>query len=148
MRTKEEFFAFEKEKQKIFDKFYKDNSWEVNRITGAKNKDYDCEVLLDSKWYKIEEKYRSSDFNDCLIETIQDTETNSPGWLYYCKADYVFYGVGSKIYCIDLPELRRFVEKHKHIFNKKISKKGWGITENIVIDWSTLIINKIAKLIN
>lgn len=147
MKTKKEFFEFEKQTRKIFDDYYKRRGLKCKRIIGKDNKNYDCEILLDDKWYKIEEKYRSLDFDDCLIETIQDTKTNSLGWLYYSKADYIFYGVKNKIYCIDLPKLKRFIEKHKDIFNKKISKKGWGITENIVIDWSTLEINKIAKRI-
>ena len=95
----------------------------------------------------MEEKYRSTDYNDCLVETIQDTKTNSPGWLYYSEADYILYGIGNKIYCIDLPKLKGFIERNKDAFNKKISKKGWGITENIVVDWSTLQMNKIAKRI-
>lgn len=147
METKQEFFEYEKKTRKIFDDFYKKKGFEVKRIYGIENKNYDCEVKIGEIWYKVEEKYRSSDFDDCLIEMIQDTETNSPGWLYYCKADYVLYGVSKKIYCIDLPRLKSFVEKYKDMFNKKISKKGWGRTENIVIDWATLKINKIAKLL-
>lgn len=148
MQTKQEFFEFENQTRKVFDDFYKKKGYEVKRITGIKNKDYDCEVKIGDVWYKVEEKYRSVDYKDCLVETMQDTETNSLGWLYYCKADYILYGVASKIYCIDLPRLKSFIEKFKDKFNKKISKKGWGRTENIVIDWATLKINKIAKLIN
>jgi hypothetical protein len=148
METKQEFFDFEnKISRPFFDKFYSAKGYEVKRITGIKNKDYDCEVKIGEVWYKVEEKYRSREIHDCLIETMQDTETSAIGWLYYCKADYILYGGGNKIYCIDFPQLKKFLEKYKDKFNTKISKKGWGITENIVIDWPTLKINKIAKQI-
>lgn len=148
MKTKQEFFNFEDKISKpFFDKFYSAKGYEVKRISGVKNKDYDCEVKIEDTWYKIEEKYRDREITDCLIETIQDTKTNSPGWLYYCKADYILYGGGNRIYCIDFPKLKSFLEKFKDKFNTKISGKGWGITQNIVIDWSTLKANKIAKQI-
>lgn len=147
LETKKELFDYEREKRKVFDDFYQQKGWNFRRITGKENKNYDCVIYLNNRWYKIEEKYRSKDYNDCLIETIQDIKTNSSGWLYYCKADYIFYGVGTKIYCLDLPKLKNFVNKYKDKFNKKISKKGWGETENIVIDWIVLEINKIAKRI-
>jgi len=148
MLTKQDFFSFEnKIARPFFDKFYEAKGYGVKRMTGIKNKDYDCEVKIGDKWYKIEEKYRDREITDCLIETIQDTETNAPGWLYYCKADYILYGGGNKIYCIDFNQLKIFLEKHKDKFNTKISKKGWGRTENIVIDWPTLKVNKIAKQI-
>ena len=147
MQTKKEFFEFENKTQKIFDDFYIKKGYQVKRIQGTANKDYDCEVQIDGKWYKIEEKFRSLDYNDCLVELVQDTETNSPGWIDYCKADYILYGVGDKIYCIDLPQLKDFVAKHKDKFNKKISKKGWGRTENLVIPWYIIKANNLGKRI-
>lgn len=145
METKQEFFEFERQTRKVFDEYYKERDFGVKRIIGEANKDFDCEVNLGGKWYKVEEKYRSHDYNDCLVETMQDTETQAPGWLYYTKADYIMYGVANKIYCIDLPGLKKFITKNKDNLNKKISSKGWGRTENVVIDWYTLKANKIAK---
>ena len=55
--------------------------------------------------------------------------------------------MGNRIYLVEMARLKSFVERYKDKFNKKISKKGWGITENIVVDWSTLQMNKIAKRI-
>lgn len=147
MRTKEEFFEYEKQKRKVFDDFYEERGWQCKRIFGKQNKDYDCEVLIDGKWIKVEEKYRSVDYRDFLIETNQDTKTNNEGWLYYCKADYIFYGVANKIYYIDLPKLREFINRVGDRFHKKISKKGWGITENLAIPWPVIIVNKIGERI-
>src|SRR3990167_4514840 len=147
MKTKEEYFDFEKENQRHFNEYYKSQGWPYKRIYGKENKDYDCVVLIDWAWIKIEEKYRSKEYPDLLAETIQDTKTNSPGWLYYTKADWLLYGVSDKIYKIDMSMLKSFIENHGDKFNKKISKKGWGITENIAIPWYTIIHNGIGQRI-
>jgi len=147
MKTKEEFFHFEKEKQKIFNDFYKKNNWGVKRITGKENKNYDCLIRKDGIWYKIEEKYRSNNWKDLAVETIQDIKTNSPGWLYYTKAQYLFYGMDEIIYAIDIEKLRNFIKNNSEKFDTFISEKGWGITKNIIIPWYTIIDNKIGKRI-
>ncbi len=82
-----------------------------------------------------------------MVETIQDTETNEPGWLYCTEADWILYGMGERIYLVDVQKLREFVEINKDKLNKKISKKGWGITENLIIELSTILYNKIGKLV-
>ena len=83
----EDNFRFEKEKQQFFNKIYKSKGWAYKRIYGKENKFYDCVVLVDERWVKVEEKYRRRGWPDLLVEIIQDTETNSPGWLYYTQAD-------------------------------------------------------------
>ena len=145
MNTKEEFFKWERDKRKIFDEFYKSKGWECKRISGKANKDYDCLLFVNNEWKKVEEKFLSKDYGYLLVETIQDTETNDPGWLYYTKADYIFWGFEDTIYQIDMNKLLPFVEKHGDKFNKKISVKGWGRTENIAIPWYTIIDNKIGE---
>ena len=141
----EDFFEFERENRKLFDDFYRSKGWACKRIYGKENKKYDCELLIDGNKVKVEEKFRSKVWPDCLVETIQDTKTNSPGWIYYTKADYILYGMGNEIYSLDAQKLRNFVENHKDAFNKKISRKGWGITENIAIPWYILFHNGIAR---
>ncbi len=147
MKTKEEFFEFEREKQKIFDEFYKDNGWPYKRIFGKDNKKYDCVVLINGDWIKIEEKFRSRDWPDLLVETIQDTETNDPGWLYYTEAELLLYGMDKKIYKIDIQKLKEFVDNYKDKFNEIISEKGWGITKNLVIPLSIIFINGLGERI-
>jgi len=147
MKIKEEFFQFSNQKEKEFDKFYKSKGWEVKRIYGKENKDYDCLIKKDGIWYKIEEKYRSSEWKDLAVEIIQDTKTNSLGWIYYTKAQYLFYGMGEKIYAVDMKKLRNFIKNNSEKFDTFISEKGWGITKNMVVPWYTIIDNKIGKRI-
>ena len=147
MQTKEEFFQFEKEKQKIFNEFYQENNWPYKRIFGKENKKYDCVILIDKRWIKIEEKFRSKDWPDFLVEIIQDTKTNSPGWIYYTQADWILYGIGKKIYRVEVQKLREFLKFYENELDVKISEKGWGTTENLVIPWSVVIINSIGKIV-
>jgi len=146
-KTKEELFAYEKEKQEFFNRFYQEKGWPYKRIFGKENKKYDCVILIDGKWIKIEEKHRTRIWPDLAVELIQDTETNSPGWLYYTEADWILYGMGEIIYLVEVRKLREFVEKYKDKFNIKISRKGWGNTENLIIEWSVILQNEIGKLL-
>jgi len=147
LNTKEELFAFEREKQKIFNKFYQEKNWPYKRIFGPENKKYDCVVRIEDKWVRVEEKYRSRNWSDLAVELRQDTETNDPGWLYYTEADWLFYGMGERIYLVEISKLREFVKLYKDKFNTIISKKGWGITENLVIPWSNIIRNGLGKIV-
>jgi len=123
------------------------------RIVGPKNKEYDVLVKLDdSKWWKIEEKYRSKDYGDLLVETIQDTETLAPGWIHTTKAQILFYGFenmlgGHIIYWVGMKRLRDFVNKNKDNYQERISTKGWGRTVNIAIPWETIVAEKLGGII-
>jgi len=144
-KTKEELFAYERSKQEFFNKFYRDKNWPYKRIFGKENKKYDCVILINGKWIKVEEKHRIKTWPDMAVELVQDTETNSPGWLYYTEADWILYGMGEKIYLVEVEKLKEFVRKYKDKFNTKISKKGWGITLNLIIPLSIIIYNNIGR---
>jgi len=144
-KTKEELFAYERKKQEFFNKFYRDKNWPYKRIFGKENKKYDCVILINGKWIKVEEKHRIKTWPDMAVELVQDTETNSPGWLYYTEADWILYGMGEKIYLVEVEKLKEFVRKYKDKFNTKISKKGWGITLNLIIPLSIIIYNNIGR---
>ena len=147
MQTKEEFFQFAKEKEKVFNKFYKDRDWPYKRIFGKDNKKYDCVLLINGKWIRVEEKFQGKEWPSMAVELIQDTETNNSGWLHYTEADWILYGMGERIYLVEFQKLREFIELYKSKFNTIISKKGWGITENLIIEWSIIIQNGIGKMI-
>lgn len=147
METKTELFEFEQANQWRFNQLYQKHDIPYKRISGEDNKKYDCVILWEGEWIKIEEKYRSSDFNDLLVELIQDTETNDPGWIVYSEADYLIYGVSQKFFIVDLPRLREFVKKHGSKFNQIVSEKGWGRTVNIAIPLYTIFDNKLGKKI-
>jgi len=148
LETKEELFEFEREKGRpVFDKYYKSKNLFCKRIYGKDNRKYDCLIKINGKWVKVEEKYRSRYYPDLLVETKQDTETNSPGWIEETEADYLLYGVKERIFAVDIPKLKSFVERNKNNFDKIISKKGWGRTENIAIPWYVLESNGISKIV-
>ena len=143
--TKEELFAYAREKEEFFNKFYREKDWPYKRIFGKENKKYDCVILVKDRWIKVEEKHRIKVWPDIAIELIQDTETNSPGWLYYTEADWILYGMDEIIYLIEFQELKEFVKKYKDKFNTKISKKGWGNTLNLILPLSIIIHNNIGR---
>lgn len=145
MKTKEDFFKFEKDKQIIFNTYYKRKGWKVKRVNGKENKKFNCLVDIGGKLWKFEEKARSKDWNDLLVEITQDAETNSPGWIYYSEADYILYSTPDNFYAINFKKLKKYVEKYGENYNFIISDKGWGKTINIAIPWELLIKNNIAK---
>ena len=145
--TTEQMFVYEREKRKFFDEFYREKGWPYKRIYGKDNKKYDCVILINGKWMKVEEKHRVKMWPDMAVELSQDTKTNSSGWLDYTEADWIFYGMGECIYLVEVRKLREFVGHHKDKFNIKISKKGWGITENLIIPWSIILQNNLGRMI-
>jgi len=145
MRTKEEFFEFEKKKRNFFDSYYKKKNWPFKRISGPENKRYNSLVEIAGKKFKFEEKARSSDYGDFLVELVQDTETQSPGWLYYCEADYILYSTPTCFYAVNFHKLKDFMRKQGGGYPLKISTKGWGKTTNAAVPWRDLIAHGIAK---
>jgi hypothetical protein len=147
MNKKEDFFRFSRLKQKFFDAYYKKKGWPYRRIQGSENRRYNCLVEINGKKWKFEEKSRTADYDDFLVEIKQDIKTGDPGWLYYCEADYILYSTPKSFYAIRLSRLREFVKKNGANYPIKISKKGWGETMNIAIPWADLISQKIAQKI-
>ena len=142
-----EFLEFEKKHRKFFDDYYKKKGWNFQRITGKENKRFNSLVEIDGKKWKFEEKVRSANYNDLLVELVQDTATNSPGWLYYCEADYILYSMPSDFYVVTLGKLKNYVRNYGSKYCFIISEKGWGKTLNIAIPWNILIDLKIARKI-
>lgn len=145
MKTKEEFFEFEKKKRRFFDAYYRKKNWPFQRIVGSENKRYNCLVEIGGKKWKFEEKARSEEYGDFLVELVQDTETKSPGWLYYCEADYILYSTPNYFYAINFRKLKKFMEHHGGNYPLRVSTKGWGKTTNAAIPWKDLIEQGIAK---
>jgi len=133
------FYEKEREGQRLLDLYYISRKHEVDRSGSCK--DFDC--ILD-RTEKVEEKIRSKERKDLLIEVIQDMSTYSPGWFYETKCDYLHYvfmnDTGTKItsfYRFDWPKLKGwFIGKYlktKHFPESIVSTKGWGITLNISV---------------
>jgi hypothetical protein len=148
MKTKEEFFRFEKEQRRFFDDYYRGKRWGCQRINGKENKRYDCLIFIGTREIKIQEKVRSEDYGDFLVELIRDTNTGDKGWLYTCEADYILYKTPKNFYWIDRQKLKNHMEKFGVDYKTIESIKGWGRTINAIIPWKIIIENKIGGRID
>lgn len=123
----------EKESQEFMDLFYKSKEWAFDRSKHCK--EYDLII----NGCEVEEKFRYCDYNDFLIEIIQDMITFNKGWYYYTTAKRIFYVINdSKLYSVNWPEFKNwFKSEYKNIkeLQAKVSIKGWGLTINISINW-------------
>lgn len=137
--------------------FYKNKNWIVaeDNIDGDKPISWDVKLEVFAGQYKlVDEKVLTSEWDDCLVEIIQDMRIKSWGWLFGDK-DWVLYGSWavldaerpSSLYLVKMPELRNYIFSLKGIIKTAISHKGWGITWNIILEWSDLIELKIAQKI-
>ena len=91
MPTFDDYLEFEKTKKEFFNKLYRELGCEI--ISRADCKDYDCKLRKGEYTFTIEEKARKKLWDDILVETIQDTESDNLGWIYYSKADFLVYGM-------------------------------------------------------
>jgi hypothetical protein len=136
-KEKREYFAFEAMCQKVLDNYYLSRGHKVDRSKSCK--DFDC--ILDEKW-KVEEKFRDREYNDILIEIVQDLKTFDAGWFIKTKCDYLHY-----IFMKDDSIIRfmRFkwndfrnwyLENYLSVHSNHqsiVSKKGWGVTINLSV---------------
>jgi len=135
---------FDLERKKHFDFFlpyYQEQNWQVIKD----NVDGNCKISCD-------EKVREGDHRDCLVELIQDIKTGSLGW-YFSKKDWILYGswanietiYPSSLYLVKTKELENYVCDLEGFIKTCISKKGWGITYNLVLNWDELIKKNIVE---
>jgi len=144
------YFAFEKKKHfDFFLPFYQEKNWIVHKDNIAGNCPIDWDVKLETfanQFILVDEKARQGDFGDCLVEIIQDMNTKKLGW-YFGEKDYILYGswidtesnYPSSLYMIDAKKLKEYINNLDGFIKTCISKKGWGNTWNIVLDWGDLI---------
>ena len=150
------YFDFERKKHfEFFLPYYKEKNFIVDKDNIDGNCAIDWDVRLEifaNKFILIDEKARQGDFNDCLVEIIQDMKTGKLGWLFG-KKDWILYGswadketaYPSSLYLIKSKELKQYINDKDGFTKTCISKKGWGITWNIVFFWNDLVNKKIAK---
>lgn len=147
MPTFDDYLKEEKKHQPFFDKLYSDMGLEI--VDRKHGKFWDLKLKKDAYIFTVEEKARDKTWDDILVETIQDTKTNSLGWIYYSKADFLVYGMfGDQVYVyrLNMPNFKAWFEQNEHFYSQIISKKGWGETVNKPIPIKH-IPNNIIKLI-
>jgi len=151
-----EYFDFERKKHfDFFLPFYQEKNWQVveDNINGDCAVDWDVKLeVFANRYVLVDEKARKGDFNDCLVEIVQDMETGKLGWLFG-KKDWILYGswededsiTPSSLYLVDSKRLKEHINSFEGFIKTCISKKGWGNTWNITLDWNDLIKKGIAK---
>jgi len=149
-------FSFERKKHfDFFLPFYQQKNWTVFQDNINSNYKNDWDVKLEvfaGQFILVDEKAIRKEWNDLLVEIIQDMESGSLGW-YWSKKDYILYGswidlentYPSSLYMIKAKELKQYINNLDGFVKTCISKKGWGNTWNIVINWQELIDKNIAE---
>lgn len=149
-----EFLDFEKQKHtEFFLPYYKKKGWVILQDNLGKSTDWDVYLETPEGKFTIDEKARSKDYNDFLVEIVQDLKSGNKGWLFKDK-NYYFYASWetkeinpTSFYCIDANKLQEFVVKNWKVLlpTMQISEKGWGITLFANISWQDLLFTKVAK---
>ena len=150
------YFELEKKKHiEFYLPFYLEKNWQVvqDNINSNHKNDWDVKLeVMAGQFILVDEKVRTKDHRDCLVEIIQDMDTGSLGWLFG-KKDRVLYGswgdinsiYPSSLYSIKVKELKQYIDSLDGFIKICISKKGWGNTWNIILGWDELINKKIVK---
>ena len=154
LRKIKDYFDFEKKKHfEFFLPFYQQKNWQLveDNIDSNQKNDWDVKLEIKAGIYRtIDEKARKKDYNDCLVEIMQDMETGGLGW-FYGKKDWILYGswkeetiYPSSLYLISSERLKKYILSIRGIISTNVAPDGWGITWNIILNWDNLIRQKIA----
>jgi len=134
--TYNEFTKKEKQSQLILDTFYINKNWKFDRSVACKKYD-----LLINNVY-VEEKFRYEDYDDFLIEIIQDVITRNAGWYYTTEPGWLFYIVKDEyLYTVIWSRFKEwFINELKNgtKFKPVISIQGFGYTINLAIKWDDI----------
>jgi len=151
-----QYFNLERKKHfEFFIPFYREKNWQLIRdnIDGKIAIGWDVELEVLAGQYKlVDEKVRVGNFNDFLLEIIQDMKTGKLGW-FFSKKDWILYGswddiekvYPTSLYLVKSKELKEYINNLGGFISTCISKKGWGNTWNIKLAWNNLIDNRIAE---
>jgi len=155
MTTFEQFQNFEIRKHKeFFLPYYQEKNWQViEDKVGLEKSDWDVKLEIFSGVYKlVDEKVRQREYDDCLIELIQDLKTGKLGWILR-RVDWILYGswidlekkYPTSLYLIEVEKLKQYILEFRGKLKTIISADGWGVTWNVVIAWKELIKMDIVK---
>lgn len=149
---------FNLERKKHFEfylPYYQGKNWQVveDNINSNHKNDWDVKLeVFAGEYVYADEKVLRKEWDDFLVEIIQDMETGSLGW-FFSKKDWVLYGSWDNIeeiyplslYKVKMKELRDYVFRLEGFIKICISKKGWGNTWNVKLSWQELINKGIAE---
>jgi len=152
----DKYFALERKKHfDFYLPFYVEKNWQVetDNINSGQKNDWDVKLeVFAGQYVLVDEKVRIGEFDDFLVEIIQDMVSGSLGW-FFNKKDWILYGSWGEIenteptslYLIKEKELKNYVYSLDGFKKICISKKGFGITWNLKLEWEDLINKGIAK---
>ena len=149
---------FNWEREKHFDFFlpyYKSRNFFIHQdnINSKHKNDWDMKVEVFAGDYKtIDEKAIRGEFNNFLLELMQDLKTGNLGWFFH-ETDLILYGSWKELekkepnslFLVNCAELKNHLLNFDGFIKTCISKKGWGTTWNIILEWPELLNKKIAE---
>lgn len=139
-------FAWERECQPIANAIYDRKGYKYERVKGKKNKLYDVKLYKWGNMITVEEKFLRELLDFMYVEIMQDTKTNSVGWIEYCKANYLLYMMAKKYTIIcEMEKLKKFIRCYGIYYPLVTSTKGWGISTNRKIPFTVLYENEIGR---
>lgn len=132
--------------QQYIDRFYVDRGYTVDRSVACIG--FDCILRSGARTYKVEEKFRTSDFGDFAVEMTQCLVTRQSGWFYETTCTHLNYVILDDIqvpthcYIVNWKKFKSWFLGDWLPHNKRqtvvISPKGNGLTENYTIRWSDI----------
>jgi len=152
----QEYFNIERKRHtEFFLPFYQEKNWQVvqDNIDSNHKNDWDVKLkVFAGQYVLVDEKALLGNFDNFLIEIIQDMKTGNLGW-YFSKKDWILYGIWdtaesiepAKLYLIKSDKLKEYINSLEGFIKICISKKGWGNTWNLVLEWNDLINEGVAK---
>lgn len=104
----------------LLDKYFQRRGWHITQTTPEEEREKywgDRKYVKDNKIYYIEYKYDARTFKtgNIFLETISVDTADTPGWVYTCRADYIFYACWSmqEILVFTPATLRKNIENFK-----------------------------------
>ena len=157
METFEDLLKFEDKKHKeFFLPYYQKVGWKVVKDYVGTNSDYDVLIDRNGQQIRIDEKAIRKEWNDFVIEIIQDLKTGSPSWLYKKKDIYLYASWQdieqinpSSLYEVRAEILKEYIAKEAESLLEykrfRISNKVFGTTLFVVIPLKELLQLEIAR---
>jgi hypothetical protein len=113
------------------DRFFRSRGWGVSRTTPHQER---VECLGDRIYVMEDDSYfveyksgiQTGATGNVFLETISVDTQNKPGWVYTCKADYIFYAalLNGQILVFEPATLRSVIESLKQQFRTVKTGKG------------------------
>ena len=106
--------------QPYLDQYYKSLGWDYEHITDERQKELDVDRIVhwaeDREFYTEDKYVNDENYNRVFLETIQNSIVGSIGWIYVCRAKYIFYTFCNDTYLrvlkFDRKELKQWFNEH------------------------------------